>query len=910
MIDDYMVSDLNKGYSMAILKCKMCGGDLNVVEGQTVCQCDYCGSKQTVPTLDNEKKLTLFSRANRLRSMCEFDKAYSVYENIVSEFPEEAEAYWGLVLCKYGIEYVDDPATGKKIPTCHRSSFDNVMEDSNFEMVMEYADSIARGVYRSEAKEIERLRSGILEVSAKEQPYDIFICYKETDETGSRTIDSVIAQDVYTALTEKGYRVFFSRITLEDKLGQEYEPYIFAALHSAKIMLVFGTEYDHFNAVWVKNDWSRYLALIAKGEKKTLIPCYKDIDAYDMPQEFKRLQAQDMGKVGAMQDLLRGIEKIIPLQKEEKVKEIVRETVVVQQVSSAQGSPITALLKRVFMFLEAKNWTSADEYCEKVLDLDPENGDVYLAMLMSERKIVSMEALKEYQDRLDETNLPERVGRYYRKLNAVPNHGRLKPMSLYYDKVDQTNYYEKAIQYGSPEVKKLLIDINNRNIYRKAVSEMEKDTEYGYWLASGIFKEISGYQDAEELAEECLKKASELQDKRLSVIRKTGEIIKQRYSNFSDPSKRKMYRYDGIPVIAAGDAIAKEFAVGLRQDGTVCATGDNSDGQCNVSEWRDIVAIATGLSHTVGLISDGTVIATGSNGGGRCNVSAWIDIVSIAAGDDATFGVKRDGTVLIAGNNPFEQSVISGWKDIVSITATSAYLLGLKSDGTVCAVGKKDYRKTQTQWWEEVAGWKDIVSISASDRHIIGLKKDGTVNATGQHTGEDIDKCFNNTKGWENIVAIATGYSHTIGLLSDGTIVSVGNIHGFLYNDVEKWRDWENIISITVCGGYSFGIKSDGTILIDGEHPEKYDVSNWKLFDGIDALENILEQAEQRRLTKCQDLQKQMDAAAQDKQTAGSELANLKGLFTGKRRKELEEQIAQDGKMIEQLQRELKYLES
>ena len=57
---------------------------------------------------------------------------------------------------------------------------------------------------------------------------------------------SVIAQDVYDALTTKGYRVFFSRITLEDKLGTEYEPYIFAALNSAKVMLAFGTSYDYY----------------------------------------------------------------------------------------------------------------------------------------------------------------------------------------------------------------------------------------------------------------------------------------------------------------------------------------------------------------------------------------------------------------------------------------------------------------------------------------------------------------------------------------------------------------------------------------------------------------------------------------------------------------------------------------
>ena len=112
---------------MAIIKCKMCGGDLNVAGDSQIAVCEYCGTQQTVPKQDNEKKLTLFARANRLRFSCEFDKAAGVYESIVAEFPEEPEAYWGLVLCKYGIEYVDDPATGKKVPTCHRSSFDSVL---------------------------------------------------------------------------------------------------------------------------------------------------------------------------------------------------------------------------------------------------------------------------------------------------------------------------------------------------------------------------------------------------------------------------------------------------------------------------------------------------------------------------------------------------------------------------------------------------------------------------------------------------------------------------------------------------------------------------------------------------------------------------------------------------------------
>ena len=376
---------------MAIIKCKMCGGDLILEEGSNVAECEYCGSRQTVPSADNEKKLNLFARANRLRANNEFDKASGVYESIVADFPEEAEAYWGLILCKYGIEYVDDPGTGKKIPTCHRSSFDSVMDDPNFELVMENAEPIARRVYREEAKQLEELRKGIIEVSSKEEPYDIFICYKETDDKGDRTLDSVLAQDVYDMLTENGYRVFFSRVTLEDKLGVEYEPYIFAALNSAKIMLAFGTDYDYYNAVWVKNEWSRFLQLIAKGEKKTLIPCYKNIDAYDMPKEFAKLQAQDLGKVGANQDLLRGIKKILPMEgKQAAFAEG-------HQALNTNGPTAATQVYRGQQSLEDKNWDGATAYFDKALDINPKCAEAFWGKALAAVHCVSNSEFASYR---------------------------------------------------------------------------------------------------------------------------------------------------------------------------------------------------------------------------------------------------------------------------------------------------------------------------------------------------------------------------------------------------------------------------------------------------------------------------------------------------------------------------------
>ena len=294
-----------------IFKCKMCGGDIEIIKGTNTGKCLYCKSVMTLPEVDNEKILNLYNRANDLRLNNDFDKAYGIYETILELDNEQVEAHWGLLLCKYGVEYVDDEKTGKKIPTCHRTIPTSILKDKEFEIIRKKSYGDALKLYESEGKIISDIQKKILEISSKEEPYDIFICYKETDENNERTKDSVIAQDIYDKLVEKNYKVFFARITLEDKLGLNYEPYIYSALKSAKVMLVVGTTKENFNAPWVKNEWSRYIEMMRENKNKYLIPVYSKIDAYKIPEEFAIYQAQSMDKVGAMQDLIRGIDKLM-----------------------------------------------------------------------------------------------------------------------------------------------------------------------------------------------------------------------------------------------------------------------------------------------------------------------------------------------------------------------------------------------------------------------------------------------------------------------------------------------------------------------------------------------------------------------------------------------------------------------
>ena len=380
---------------MPVLRCKMCGGTMEIDAKQSVAVCQYCGTRQTLPRLDSERVAGLYERAELLRRGNDFDKAAAVYEQIVSLAPNDAEAYWSLVLCRYGIEYVEDPASHKRVPTINRVRFGSILEDADYLSALRNADDEQKSVYIAEAEAIEAIQKGYLAISEREKPFDVFICYKETDDNGKRTMDSVLANDLYHQLTQEGFKVFFSRITLEDKLGTEYEPYIFAALNSAKVMVVLGTRPEYFSAVWVRNEWSRFLALIKNGEQKVLIPAYRDMNPYDLPEEFSHLQALDMSRLGFMQDLIRGIKKILGA-----------------EAVAGAANTTSPLLRRASLFLENREWKNAESYCERILDQEPENAQAYVCKLMAELQVSDRADLRKHAAALPKNNTYRLALRY------------------------------------------------------------------------------------------------------------------------------------------------------------------------------------------------------------------------------------------------------------------------------------------------------------------------------------------------------------------------------------------------------------------------------------------------------------------------------------------------------------------
>lgn len=328
------------------------------------------------------------------------------------------------------------------------------------------------------------------------------------------------------------------------------------------------------------------------------------------------------------------------------------------------------------------------------------------------------------------------------------------------------------------------------------------------------------------------------------------------------------------PLISAG----YNHIAGLKSDGTVVAVGRNTDGQCEVSGWEDIAATAVNWYHTVGLKSDGTVVAVGNNEKGQCEISSWEDIVAIAAGVEHTAGLKSDGTVVAVGRNTDGQCEVSAWKDIVAIATGATFTIGLKSDGTVVAADNKHI------YCREVGGWRNIVAIAANWFHTVGLKLDGTVVTAGI---SEYDQC--EVSGWKDIVAIASGYDHTIGLKSDGTVIVAGNTPGGQCA-VQTWKLFNSFESLEKEQSEA---KARRKAEVEAERRRQIEQAEAERRRQQEEVERQRQKEEERRRQEEGRKVQQRTALEREKSALQTELANLRGLFTGRRRREIEGRLAE-----------------
>ena len=842
---------------MAVIKCKMCGGDIEISADKTFGTCEYCGSTMTLPKVDDEQRAAAFNRGNHFRRSGEFDKALAVYERIVAEDDNDAEAHWCCALCRFGIEYVEDPATYEWLPTCHRASFDSFLEDVDYLAAVEHSDGITRRQYQKDAAKIAEVQRGILATSQNEQPFDVFLCYKETGEDGQRTRDSLMAQEVYYELTEQGYRVFFARITLEDKAGAEYEPYIFAALNSAKVMVVIGTKPEHFNAVWVKNEWSRFLSMMKKDRSKLLLPCYRDMDPYDLPEALSVLQSYDMSKIGFMQDLIRGVKKVIDAGKpQEAAKETVKETVVVHNEG---GSNVQALLKRGNMALEDGDWTKADEFFEQVLNQDAECGAAYLGKFLA--KVKSPSAQKYAASYIEQVK------------SAAPTRKNAEACAEDKAFIEACiQKYQVADYYPAQEIRKALQFDRRycadraayfRNSQKRAAQMLDTDRNFARAekYASGETKAQCGALRsalADALRQQEQTAAQEAQAEKQRVIDAYHAFLQKTEPRLAERQKAALAKKKADEQAAAQQRMeeerqqAEEARQRIRAQREAAAqkkkiiifSGAFAAVIAVILLVTEVIMPAANYSKAEKLLAagdyDGAIAAFAALGGYKDsaekleqaetekeearlaaeaaeeearNAQAYADAEALEAADKAVEAAMAFGK--LGDYRDARSRSLALWDTLAvrdTISAGTGYTVGLKRDGTVVAVG--DNRAGECN----VSGWTDIVAVSAGDNFTVGLKSDGTVVAVGDNEDGECD-----VSSWTDIVAVSAGDYHTVGLKVDGTVVSVGrNKYGEC--NVSRWTD---IVAISAGDDCTVGVKTDGTVVAVGAGNKIQGLDRW-----------------------------------------------------------------------------------
>jgi|GEM_PF-1129617 len=761
------------------LKCKMCGSDLYPEDGARTAICEVCGSEQTLPQADTPKKINLFNKANHYRLQKRFDEAAKQYRKIIEDYPDDGEAYWCLLLCEYGIEYVDDKKTKTKIPTCNRTLKTPIFDQADYKTALKKASKEEKALYEKEAKEIDRLQKKILAISQKEEPYDIFICFKDTDDKGKRTKDSQYATLIYDRLTQGGYRVFFSRVTLKSKAGSEYEPLIYSALQSAKVMIAVGTKTEHMEAVWVRNEWSRYLGFMEEDVEKAIVPCLKGMDPYDMPDELQDFQALDMGELDFFENLLRSIDNkfgrtryVAPAPQPAPAapvapvasapQPVAQPAQPVMQAPVASASPVAPLLQRVMLFLEDKDYKKADEYCEKVLDNDPFNGTAYLYKAVVELKLSKKEDLKDHWEEF---------------VNGA--------------------YYAKVTRYADAALQKELA------VLGKSYEEKQKAEEAARKVAEAAAKKAEAERQ---------KKLKELEKKRTACNVAQKQLSAGVGSMGIGASGELFY----VGKFKNAEDLEKKAAISRTSRGL-------ADGRIVKTAIGYSISSSTDTAYL--LYANGTISSCGASD--IDGDAKWVNLADVAASNSSVVGLKKDGTVVVKSLVPMDglktqKDLAATWKNIVAVDCGNEYIIGLKADGTVEATRDKTYSQVSTRSWE------DIVAISVGYNHTVGLKADGTVVAAGANEHGECD-----VSAWTDIVAVSAGLNHTAGLKADGTVVATGENKDGQCN-VSSWKD---VVAVKAGYQHTVALKKDGSVVTVGwNHYGQDGVKTWKLFDSVDTL--------------------------------------------------------------------------
>lgn len=250
------------------LSCKTCGSLLDLTTAADgVVKCKYCGNSYAVPKEDGKSEaFEMLQIASHELETCSFDRAYTAYAKAAEISPDEPEAYFGMALARFKVQYLNDAAKKHLQPICHEITDKKFTDDKNYLRALELATKSQYGVYMQRGAEIDAISAEFGRIANSGLKYDCFICVKVSDN-GGNTKDSYEALKLYNHLKKRGYSPFYSEEEIRGRAGVNYEALILYALYTAECMIVVCSNDEYLQTPWVKNEYTRFIELI-NDEKK------------------------------------------------------------------------------------------------------------------------------------------------------------------------------------------------------------------------------------------------------------------------------------------------------------------------------------------------------------------------------------------------------------------------------------------------------------------------------------------------------------------------------------------------------------------------------------------------------------------------------------------------------------------
>ena len=561
-----------------------------------------------------------------------------------------------------------------------------------------------------------------------------------------------------------------------------------------------------------------------------------------------------------------------------------------EPTNNSAGYTAESFTKRGYFSLEDSEWDKAAGFFDNALNIDPDYAPAYLGLLCVDLKVSSEGKLANVKDPRSITN-----HNYYKRTVTDPAikaqlEGYIQIINARIDaeqkaaaakaerkrKATEEAARKKRVQDAYDNACMIMHNAQYPDDYRKAIIAFGNIDSNYQDINSKIDFNVASCVKQKTVIEEAEKTAAEAKAERLQKL-----IKKEQEHNAFHACVSTGYH-----------------TVCLRKDGTVLASGGSSN-QCNVQEWRHIIAISASHSHTVGLKADGTVVAVGLNDTGQCNVADWQNITAISAGEFHTVGLNENGSVLAVGCSNDGECDTKNWHDVIAVYATYKRTIGLTKAGNVVVSGVEKARYDSTEWQnirkiskcgnigikndytligigecryvinQKADIWQDIITaVNTDEIGLFGLKENGTIST--------LSKAIPEVHSWRDIVDISAGYSHIVGLKKDGTVVAAGGN----YSGQCDVSDWENIIYICADAFNTIGLKSNGTIVITGHNSDNLFNITWHDIGPANKEQMLTQiQEERKRLEEAQRQRYNMLIKVKENASSESKLLELSKSF-------------------------------